>query len=256
VTTIEITRDGRVCIIALNRPEKRNALNMQMSRELLEAFDAAERDKGVGCVLLHGNGPSFCSGMDLAEAREADPRQVMELQEKLFTMISRTRVPIVASVHGSALAGGTGLAANAHVIIAAPDASFGMTEIRVGLWPVLVYRPVEMAVGERRATELCLTGRIFDANEAREYGLVSEVTAGTYARGLEVARTIASYSPVAVREGLGYLQRIRLRNWEETGRLGWDVRERLTRGADFEEGTRAFLEKRKPDWPSLRSEAR
>src|SRR5216683_6740607 len=172
---IETRLDGRVLHIVLNRPEKRNALNMQLCQELVGAFHHADRDHTAGCILLYGNGPGFCSGMDLAEARDADPLHVMELQEKLFTVINRTRTPIVAAVHGAALAGGSGLAANAHIIVAGPDAKFGMTEIRVGLWPVLVYRAVELAVGERRATELCLTGRIFGAEEAREYGLVTEV---------------------------------------------------------------------------------
>src|SRR5215469_6105928 len=139
MTTVETRLENRVLRIALNRPEKRNALNMEMCHELADAFDNADRDDAVGCILLCGNGVGFCSGMDLAEAREADPLQVMELQEKVFTVISRTRTPIVAAVHGPALAGGTGLAANAHILVASPDAKFGMTEIRVGLWPVLVY---------------------------------------------------------------------------------------------------------------------
>jgi enoyl-CoA hydratase/carnithine racemase len=251
MTTVETRLENRVLHIALNRPEKRNALNMQTCQELADAFDNAERDNAVGCILLSGNGAGFCSGMDLAEAREADPLRVMELQEKVFTVISRTRTPIVAAVHGPALAGGTGLAANAHIIVAAPDAKFGMTEIRVGLWPVLVYRPVELAVGERRATELCLTGRLFGAEQAREYGLVTEIHSSPLERGLEIAIGIAANSPVALRAGLDYLHQIRMRNWEQAGRIGWHTRELLTRGADFEEGTRAFLEKRKPDWPSL-----
>ena len=251
-SAIETRLTGRILHITLNRPEKRNAINMQMCQELLGAFHHAGHDHAASCILLSGNGAGFCSGMDLAEAREADPLLVMDLQERLFTLINRVLIPIVAAVQGPVLAGGMGLAANAHIMVASPDATFGMTEIRVGLWPVLVYRPVEMAVGERRATELCLTGRVFGAEEAKEYGLVTEIHANPVERGMEIAQGIAAKSPVALRAGLDYLHQIRLRNWEQAGRIGRHTRELLTRGADFEEGTRAFLEKRKPEWPSLR----
>jgi enoyl-CoA hydratase/carnithine racemase len=243
---IEILQDGRVCRITLNRPEKRNALNLQLCNQLIEAFDRADADSSVGAIVLAGKGPAFCAGMDLSET--SDP----EIHDRLFTTIHRVRTPIIAAVHGAALAGGTGLVANAHIVIAKPDARFGLTEIRVGLWPVMIFRVVVQAMGERRAIELSLTGREFLAPEALEYGLVSEIAEDALGRAADLARHIAGFSPVAVCAGLDYAEQIRGRDWGQAGRLGRKVRDRLVESDDFKEGTRAFLEKRQPAWPSLK----
>src|SRR5579863_6430035 len=172
---IEVKQDARVLTISLNRAEKRNALNLRLCRELTEAFDRADSDRSVGAIVLNANGPVFCGGMDLKEVLEINENQLVAVHERLFTTIQRMRTPIVAAVHGSALAGGTGLVANAHIVIAKPDTVFALTEIRVGLWPVLIFRSVAHAMGERRTVELALTGRDFTAAEARDYGLVTEL---------------------------------------------------------------------------------
>jgi enoyl-CoA hydratase/carnithine racemase len=191
IKTIETTRHARVLQIALNRPARRNALNADLCSQLVEAFDQAEADNWVGAILLTGNGPAFCAGMDLHEVLDSNTLQLTELHERLFTTINRIRKPVVAAVHGPALAGGMGLAANAHIVVASPDARFGLTEIRLGLWPVLVFRACELAMGERRTTELSLTGRIFEAEEAMRCGLVTEITADPLKRALEIATAIS-----------------------------------------------------------------
>src|SRR2546423_12942633 len=132
---VEVRQDGRLVHIALNRPEKRNALSTELCRELVAAIDRADGDTGVGAILLSGNGKSFCAGMDLSEVDAADPEVLGQLHDQLFTAIARVTTPIVAAIHGAALAGGTGLAANAHVVLASADATFGLTEVRIGLWP-------------------------------------------------------------------------------------------------------------------------
>jgi enoyl-CoA hydratase/carnithine racemase len=249
---IEITRHGRVFQIALNRPEKRNALNLALCSELVEAFDEADADNWVGSILLTGNGGAFCAGMDLHEVLEAHASRLTEVHERLFTTIGRIRKPVIAAVHGPALAGGTGLAANAHIVVASPNAEFGLTEIRLGLWPILVFRVCQLAMGERRTAELSLTGRIFKAEEAMRYGLVTEIAADPQQRALEIARSVSEYSPVALFAGLDYIHQIRVLDWSHAGSLGHKMRDRLMESADFKEGVRAFLEKRPPAWPSLR----
>jgi enoyl-CoA hydratase/carnithine racemase len=239
--------------LALNRPEKRNALNVAVSRQLVRALDEAEADHGVGAIVLSGNGSAFCAGMDLQEILEDDSLQLAGLHERLFTSINRIRKPIIAAVHGPAIAGGTGLVANAHIVIAAPGVPFGLTEIKVGLWPVLVFRACELAMGERRTTELSITGRTFSAEEALIYGLVTEITEDPFARAMEVASVVSEYSPIAMGSGLDYVHHIRVRNWDQAGKIGHQMRDRLMDHADFEEGVKAFLEKRKPSWPSLRT---
>jgi enoyl-CoA hydratase/carnithine racemase len=248
---IEIDRDRRVLRITMNRPEKRNALNMELCRSLVDALENADRDAAAGAILLTGNGKAFCGGMDLHEAIADAQPELVQIHERLFTIIARIRKPVVAVAHGAALAGGLGLVANSHIAIAPPDARFGLTEVRIGLWPVLVFRAVAMAVGERSATELSLTGRIFEANEALRMGLVTEVSADPLARAGEIARTLSESSPAALREGLDYVNRIRGMDWAEAGRLGQETRDRLMAEADFAEGVHAFFEKRAPRWPSL-----
>ena len=236
---IEATVQGRVLHIALNRPEKRNALNHKLCTQLLKAFDDAEEDGGIGTIVLSGNGPAFCAGMDLND----DSSQLTDLHERLFTTINRIRKPVIAAVHGAALAGGTGLAANAHIVVAAADARFGLTEIRIGLWPVLVFRACSLAMGERRTTELSLTGRLFGAEEATQYGLVTEIAPDPLQRAYETAASIAEYSPTALREGLAYVNQIRNQDWRDAGKSGQIVRDRLMAGSDFRKAVEAFFRK-------------
>jgi enoyl-CoA hydratase/carnithine racemase len=222
-----------------------------MCHELVDAMERANADRSVGAIVLDGNGPVFCAGMDLKEARQVDQAELAHIHERLFTMIQRVRTPVIAAVHGAALAGGTGLAANAHITYASPETRFGLTEIRIGLWPVMIFRAVQQAIGERRTVELSLTGREFKAAEGLYYGLVTDVVQDPQARAMETARAVAGFSPIAVGAGLDYVHQIRGRDWEHAGRVGREVRERLIESADFKEGTEAFLEKREPVWPSL-----
>jgi enoyl-CoA hydratase/carnithine racemase len=249
---IEKLQDGRVLKIALNRPEKRNALNVAMCHELVNAIDHANEDHSVGAIVLHGNGPVFCAGMDLKEAGAADQVEMARIHERLFTTVQRIRTPLIAAAHGAALAGGTGLAANAHILYATPECRFGLTEIRLALWPVMIFRAVQHAIGERRAVELSLTGREFKSAEALYYGLVTDVVEDPLARAMETAQQIAAFSPIAVGCGLDYVHQVRGRDWDHAGRVGREIRDRLIASADFKEGTAAFLEKREPVWPSLK----
>lgn len=240
---IEITQSGRVCHIALNRPEKRNALNFTLCKELVAAFDAAESESSTGAIVLSGNGPSFCAGMDLKDSLEADPSALAEIHERLYSLIHRLRKPLIAAVHGAALAGGTGLAANAHIVIAHPDARFGLTEVRIGLWPIMIFRAMQMAVGERRTIELSLTGREFLAPEAQAFGLVTEIAITPVKRALELGTQIADYSASAVSAGLDYARQIRGRDWETAGRIGSKVREGLLTSPEYRASVQAFLHK-------------
>jgi enoyl-CoA hydratase/carnithine racemase len=238
--------------LVLNRPEKRNALDGALCRELLLAIDQGDDDRTVGAILISGAGKSFCSGMDLDEMLTPAEESLGPLHERLFTFGRRVTTPVIAAVHGSALAGGTGLAANAHVVVAAADAAFGLTEIRIGLWPFVVFRAVAAAVGERRAVELSLTGRIFDAREAAGMGLVHFVAPEgeleSYSE--ELAARIAGASSVAVQAGLGYVVEAGELDNEEAGKTAHRFRQELFRSADFAEGIQAFREKRPPRWPS------
>jgi enoyl-CoA hydratase/carnithine racemase len=248
---LQVYREGRLLHIALNRPEKRNALNLQICRELVHVLERADQDEAIGAILLTGNGKCFCAGMDLAEIANGDTDEISSVQEQLFTIGSRLGKPLVAGVQNAALAGGTGLAATCHIVIAREDAAFGLTEIRLGLWPFLVFRSIAAAVSERRAVELALTGRIFGAAEAREMGLVHEVTPHLEKRAAEVAAALAVSSPTAIRSGLGFVQEVRGRDWDTAGLIARRTRDEVFASEDFREGLQAFLEKRAAQWPSL-----
>jgi len=130
---LESSRSGPLLHLTINRPEKRNALNAELCRVLSDAIDAADADPEVHAILLTANGKSFCAGMDLAEI--ADPPGAAEIdaaQERLFTVGARVSTPIVAGVHGAALAGGTGLVANCHIVVAHEGATLGLTEVSSG----------------------------------------------------------------------------------------------------------------------------
>ena len=145
--------------------------------------------------------------------------------------------------------------ANCHVVVASHESTFGLTEIRLGLWPFLIYRAVEAALGPRRTLELSLTGRIFPGREARELGLVHEVAEDAAARALDIARTVAGFSPTAIREGIGFVLQSRGLDSHAAGALGREARNRVFQGEDFREGLRAFREKRRPHWPAAGGDA-
>lgn len=245
--------EGRLLRLTLNRSEKRNALNSALCQALVDALERAESDRGVGAILLEAAGPAFCAGMDLDESLLPDAAERTAIHESLFTVGFRYRKPLVAAVQGAALAGGTGLVANAHVVFASEDAQFGLTEIRIGMWPLVVARAMVAALGERRTLELSLTGRVFGAKEALEWGLVHFVTAPgeVQARASETAQAIANASAEAVLRGMTYFIEGRELDWRQRGELARQLRARLFQSPDYAEGVRAFREKRAPRWPSL-----
>ena len=248
---LESERQGRVLRLTLNRPEKANALNAELCRDLVDTISHADRDMSIGAIVLCANGRSFCAGMDLEEAGRGQFVKINQVHEQLFTLYARMGKPMVAAVQGPALGGGTGLAANFHYVTCSEEATFGLTEIRLGLWPFLVSSAVTLAVGERRTMELALTGRIFGAAEGKEMGLVHEIAADPQARAMEIAGQMAGASPTAIRSGLEFIQEIRGKNWAAAAEIARRVRDEVFHSLDFAEGVAAFREKRKPRWPSL-----
>jgi enoyl-CoA hydratase/carnithine racemase len=243
----------RVLHLTLNRPDKRNALNAAMCSEIVEAIASAQNNQHVGSILISAAGQVFCAGMDLDEAVETAGADLAEVHEKLFTSGANSLKPIVVCVNGPALGGGLGLVAQGHVVIAAEGAVFGLTEMRLGLWPFLVYRAVEAALGARRTLELSLTARVFSTHDALQWGLVHHLCPPAEAahRAAAIGRDLAKASPLAIEAGMQYVRESRDKSWNEAGELASSLRLKLMESSDFKEGYAAFKEKRQPHWSSM-----
>ncbi|HEU5049218.1 MAG TPA: enoyl-CoA hydratase/isomerase family protein [Gemmatimonadales bacterium] len=203
--------DG-VLTLTLDRPAKRNALGTSLVESLHQELDRADLDAAVRVVLLRGNGPDFCAGADLDELLASVDRPLDENERdalRLGTLFSRMRSlpkPVVATVHGRALAGGAGLVLAADLVVLADDAWIGFPEIRRGFVPAMVLTLLRRAVPEKIAFDLVATGRLVDASPALGLGLVSRVVPGAEleTEGVRLARELAG-APVSA---MGLLKRL------------------------------------------------
>jgi len=254
--SLRTKREGRLLRITLDRPEKRNALNSDLCRELLARMEEADADRGIGAILLDAAGSIFCSGMDLEESLLPDAADRNALHKSLFSLGQRIHTPLIASVHGAALAGGIGLVATAHIALSSEDAWFSLPEIRIGMFPFVLWRPLVLAIGERRALELSLTGRKFAAPEAVAMGLVHGIIPATElaTRAEGLAHELSERSPEAVRRGLALVHESREMSLNDALDHADRLRARMFQSPDYREGVWAFQEKRQPRWPSLQEE--
>ena len=251
-----VNKKHRIQHVKLNRPHKRNALTLEMCEGIVEAIESAERDREIGCTLISACGQVFSAGMDIDERVSASSDQLNQVHDRLFTIGSTALKPIVIAVNGAALGGGLGLAVQGHVVVAESTSVFALPEIRLGLWPFLVYRAVEMALGPRRTLALSLTGRSFHAQDALSWGLIHQVCPDdeVYDRGHAIARDLGKASPIAIEAGMRYVREARGKSWEEAGRVGAILRDELMQSDDYKEGCEAFKSKREPHWPSMPEE--
>jgi enoyl-CoA hydratase/carnithine racemase len=251
-TSLRVEREGRVLRLTLSRPEKRNALSSEVCHAIVDAVESAAEDRSVGAVLIDAEGDVFCAGMDLSEIGGPDAPELTAIHERLFTLGVRVPVPIVIAVQGPALGGGVGLMANGHIVVAAHGASFALSEIRIGMWPFVIFRSLALALGERRALALSLTGRMFSVQEALQWGLVHEVAQPIEVddRATAIAQHVASLSGPTIRTGLQFVGETRDQDNAAAVAAAARYRAGAFASADFAEGVRAFREKRAPRWPS------
>lgn len=173
--------DQSMARITLNRPDRRNALDDEIVSEFKDALRSAAGDESVRVVLITGAGKDFCSGADLASLRRISEAGVEEslasarFMGELFVEMRKHRCPIIAAVHGRALAGGCGLATACDIILAAESAQFGYPEVNIGFIPAMVMAILRRSVSEKRAFELITRGEIISSGEAREIGMINRV---------------------------------------------------------------------------------
>jgi len=239
---------GRVGLVHLHRPKNLNALNAQLSRELLDALRSFDRDEAIGVMIVTGSERAFAAGADIEEmARKTQLRA--ENYFGAFDEIARLSKPIIAAVSGYALGGGCELALLCDIIIAAESARFGQPEIKLGIQPGIGgSQRLTRAVGKSLAMELILTGRMMPAAEAKAAGMVASVVPqdNLMQEALRLANTIAEYNSPAVRSAKEAVNRA----YETSLAEGILHERRLFQAAFATEGQReamnAFLEKRAP----------
>ncbi len=198
---LSIERHDEVALVTLRRPEKRNALSIELRLELADAFERLSGDGGIGCIVLTGAGSAFCSGMDTTQfGGDLDHRrQLVETSTVAFEAVGNCRRPIVAAVNGPALAGGFALALLCDLRVASQEAIFGYPELPRGIPPS--YAAARAVLPATVAQELCLTGRLVKAEEAQRLGIVREVARNdVVTRGLELAQRVAGLPRKAVLE--------------------------------------------------------
>lgn len=252
--------ENGVKTITMNRPEKRNALCPLLIEELTQALKDAE-NCDCGVVILTGAGTAFCAGLDMehlatvkAHTPEENRRDSENMARVLRTLYEFPK-PVIAAVNGSAIAGGMSLATIPDFTLAVPEAKFGYTEVKVGFVPAIAASFLLRQVGELRTRELLLSGRTMKAHEAFDLGLVTQIVNADElmpsARAL--AQCILGNSPQAMQQVKRLLAEHSRQRLDKELEAAIEVNAQQRSAEDFREGVQAFLEHRKPEWPSLQS---
>lgn len=230
-----VDNDGPVRILTLNRPEKRNALNMALSQALLDALHEADRSDGVRAIVLTGAGPGFCAGADLSEFAVLTPDNAplverragltMELQG-VFAKLSK---PVVAAVNGAAMGGGAGLAIGADIAVMSETARIGYPEVKHGIVAAVVLANLVRQTGRKAAFELVGTGEPISAAQALSLGLVNRVVAPgmLMETALQFAKTMASFAPQSMAATKRLFYRAADLPFQEALEAGRDVNQRM-----------------------------
>jgi len=252
--TLRLDRQGRVAIITINRPDKRNALNIKTREEGAALLDQLREDDSVGVVVFTGAGDkAFVAGADIGEfaGRTAITQREVMTSRSLFTAIDTFPKPVIAMINGYCLGGGCELALACDIRIASENASFGQPEINLGIIPGGGgTQRLPRLVGEGKAMEMILTGEIIDARTAFTIGLVNHVVPADQlqAKTLEMANRIAEKSPIALQLAKEAVKLASKSNLDEGLRREVDLFALCFSTEDKNEGVSAFLEKRKAVW--------
>jgi len=253
--TVLVAEEHGIHTITLNRPERRNAMTPAMQTELIAAMEEAAAGN-CRVVVLKGAGDAFCAGLDLTALQEMNEKGADEHRAdaeriaNLFRTLYELPKPTIAAVQGAAIAGGTGLATICDFTLAVPAAKFGYTEARIGFVPALVSAYLALQIGDKRARDLLLTARLFDAAEACRLGLVNDVVPpeALNERVRVLAEQLIANSPESLK-ATKRLMAAQNQAWLEAAiEHAMEANAVSRETPDFREGVASFLEKRKPVW--------
>jgi enoyl-CoA hydratase len=249
VVLVEHPAEG-VALIRINRPEARNALNLEVRRLLARHLTEMGEDDAIRCVVLTGNEKSFAAGADIKEMAGTGTIEMLARgTHKLWRTIAACPKPVIAAVNGFALGGGCELAMTCDIIIAGESAKFGQPEVKIGIIPGGGgTQRLTRAAGKYKAMRYILTGDLFSAKEAFEMGLVSEIVpdAEVETRAVEMAQQIAALSPLAIQQAKEAVLRGMDAALDSGLALETKAAQILFSSQDQKEGMAAFIEKRKP----------
>ena len=252
-TNVLVEKQDKIGIITLNRPQAMNTFNIPFARELNDALWEMEKDPEVRVVVIDANGKHFSTGISLDEFKDKtnkEYREFIRLMDEHNHTIANMKKPVIASVKGYALANGAGLSFACDLTVAAEDAKFGTTAINVGLICLGPAAPLVRNVGRKKALEMVLLGDILSAAEAQRLGLVNQVVPSDKLEEatLELATKLAAKSPLAIQIGKAGIYGMEDVNYHQALDMLSERFAALCSTEDAEEGVKAFLEKRKPEW--------
>lgn len=245
---------GNLFWVTINREERRNALNPDVMMMIADGILAARRDPDVRAIVVTGAGEkAFCAGADLQKNATtfafdySEPRAPFG---KLTRVAMETDIPIVARVNGTCMAGGMGLLGLCDLAVATDTAKFGLPEVKIGLFPMMILTTLKRIMRPRDLNELCITGEPIDAHEAKAIGLVNHVfAAAEFDEKFEwFVNRIVDKSPTAIRRGKYALRAVDSMTMEQTIAFAETTVPLAVQTEDFKEGQAAFNEKRKPNW--------
>jgi methylglutaconyl-CoA hydratase len=237
--------------ITLNRPEKRNALNDALINELKEVLREADKNETLRAIVIRGAGKDFCSGADLSALQKISESSVLENWEdadnlsELFSLIRKIKIPVIAVVHGRALAGGCGLATACDLVLASQTARFGYPEVKIGFVPAMVAAILRRNVSEKRAFEMITQGFEFDAETAKNFGLINQIFA-VETFDTDVKNYVSVYEKVsrsAVILSKRLLYQIDAMTFENALKSGVDINTIARLTEDCQKGIAKFLNK-------------
>jgi len=251
--TVSVKREGHIGVITLDRPEQLNTFTLQLAHDLNGALRKLDEDPEIRVVIIGGSGQAFCAGIDLNELAGksvVEVRNWVKAMDRHNVTIANMKKPVIAAVHGAAVANGCGLVAACDLAVAAEDARLGTTAINVGLFCFGPSAPVSRSLGRKRSLELLLSGDTIPALEAERIGLVNKVVPREKLEeaAMELAEKLASKSPLALQMGKASFYKMSDMGFEESITYLGEVFSILCTTEDAKEGVAAFLGKRTPHW--------
>jgi methylglutaconyl-CoA hydratase len=244
-----IERENQITLLSLNRPEKRNALNIDLMKQLCEAIEETQQLKDQRVMIIRGEGPCFCAGLDLQEALdESKEKESADWVARLLQTVYHSTLITIAAVHGAATAGGAGLMSACDYIIASHETKIGFPEVRRGLVPAQIATLLVRQLNRRQVQELLLLGELIEAERAYEIGLINKIVSviDVASEAIIIAEQFLQTAPLAVAKTKQLLRALYTPSLQSDLSLAMPYHHESRQSSEGKEGIKAFFEKRVP----------